>query len=83
MLMPATTSQRTTLWKFKAIWWALVPSFVTGTINDIDILGQYCRTRDIRLLVDAVQTAGTIPIDVEQMQLDFLTFSGHKRRIHL
>ncbi len=53
-------------------------SNVTGTLHDIGTLGQYCRTRHIRLLVDAAQTAGTVPIDVEQMQIDFLAFSGHK-----
>ncbi len=53
-------------------------SNVTGTVNDIGTLGEHCRARNIRLLVDAAQTAGTIPIDVEQMQVDFLAFSGHK-----
>jgi selenocysteine lyase/cysteine desulfurase len=53
-------------------------SNVTGTVNDIGMLGHYCRTRNIHFLVDAAQTVGTIPIDVEQMHIDFLAFSGHK-----
>ncbi|MCP4395860.1 MAG: aminotransferase class V-fold PLP-dependent enzyme [bacterium] len=53
-------------------------SNVTGTVNDIGTLGRYCRGKNIRVLVDAAQTAGTIPIDVEQMPIDFLAFSGHK-----
>lgn len=53
-------------------------SNVIGTVNDIGSLGRYCRAKNIHLLVDAAQTAGTIPIDVELMQLDFLAFSGHK-----
>jgi cysteine desulfurase family protein len=53
-------------------------SNVTGTINAVAQIGAACRQRNIPLLVDAAQTAGTVPIDVERMQIDFLAFSGHK-----
>ena len=53
-------------------------SNVTGAVNDIATVGELCRNRGIPLLVDAAQTAGCIPIDVEAMAIDFLAFSGHK-----
>ena len=36
------------------------------------------RERNIRFLVDAAQTAGAVPIDVEAMHIDMLAFPGHK-----
>lgn len=53
-------------------------SNVTGTINDIEKIGQFCKQRKILFLVDAAQTAGVVPIDVDRMNIDFLAFSGHK-----
>jgi selenocysteine lyase/cysteine desulfurase len=53
-------------------------SNVTGTIQAISKVGAFCRENDIRFLVDSAQTAGTVPIDVEEMKIDFLAFSGHK-----
>jgi cysteine desulfurase family protein len=53
-------------------------SNVTGAVNDIAAVGKACRERDVPLLVDAAQSAGCLPIDVQRMQLDFLAFSGHK-----
>ena len=53
-------------------------SNVTGTINDIEAVGKLCRERSVPLLVDAAQTAGVIPVDVEKLSCDFLAFSGHK-----
>jgi cysteine desulfurase family protein len=53
-------------------------SNVTGTINDVAAIGGRCREKGIRFLVDAAQTAGTVPIDVKRMNIDFLAFSGHK-----
>lgn len=53
-------------------------SNVTGTINAIETIGKLCRERGVPLLVDAAQTAGVVPIDVEKLFIDFLAFSGHK-----
>jgi cysteine desulfurase family protein len=53
-------------------------SNITGTINDIEKIGSICARRGIPLLVDAAQTAGVVPIDVEKMHIDFLALSGHK-----
>ncbi|HXY69140.1 MAG TPA: aminotransferase class V-fold PLP-dependent enzyme, partial [Gemmatimonadales bacterium] len=41
-------------------------------------IGKRCRERGIVLVVDAAQTAGVVPIDVEAMQIDVLAFTGHK-----
>lgn len=53
-------------------------SNVTGTINPIGEIGELCRNKGIIFLVDAAQTAGSIPIDVQQMKIDLLAFPGHK-----
>ena len=53
-------------------------SNVTGAVNDIGSVGVMCRERGVSFLVDAAQTAGVIPIDIEGMCIDFLAFSGHK-----
>jgi cysteine desulfurase/selenocysteine lyase len=53
-------------------------SNVTGAVNDISAVAAICRERGVRLLVDAAQTAGCIPMDLERAQVDYLAFSGHK-----
>ncbi len=53
-------------------------SNVTGTVNDLAAICAACRERGVRLLVDAAQTAGCIPIDLAEVPLDYLAFSGHK-----
>ncbi len=53
-------------------------SNVTGALNDIASVGRLCRERGIIFLVDASQTAGVVPIDVEEMNIDLLAASGHK-----
>jgi cysteine desulfurase/selenocysteine lyase len=53
-------------------------SNVIGTIQPVEEIGRRCRERGILLLVDAAQTAGVIPIDVEAMCVDLLAFTGHK-----
>jgi cysteine desulfurase len=49
-----------------------------GTINEIAAIGALCRARGAALLVDAAQTVGKIPVDVEAMQADLLSLSAHK-----
>ena len=49
-----------------------------GTRNDIASIGKVCRDRKIFFHVDAAQSAGKTPIDVEEMNVDMMSFSAHK-----
>ncbi len=53
-------------------------SNVSGTLTPIAEIGERARKHGIPLLVDAAQTAGAFPIDVEKMKIDLLAFPGHK-----
>ena len=53
-------------------------SNVTGTIQPVAAIGRVARERDALLLVDAAQSAGVVPIDMEQDAVDLLAFTGHK-----
>ena len=53
-------------------------SNVIGAIQPIAEIGKLCRERGILLVVDTAQTAGVVPIDVEEMCIDALAFTGHK-----
>ena len=53
-------------------------SNVIGTIQPVAEIGRLCHERGIRFVVDTAQTAGVVPIDVQQMNIDALAFTGHK-----
>lgn len=53
-------------------------SNVCGAVNDVAAVGAVCRERGVPFLVDAAQSAGAVPMDVEEMNVDFLAFPGHK-----
>ena len=53
-------------------------SNVLGTINPVGDIIRLAHSRGIPVLVDAAQSAPHIAIDVQQMDCDFLAFSGHK-----
>jgi len=53
-------------------------SNLTGNVLDIGRIGDIARRRGALLIVDASQTAGTTPIDMEAMHIDVLCFTGHK-----
>ncbi|MBV33820.1 MAG: IscS subfamily cysteine desulfurase [Porticoccaceae bacterium] len=49
-----------------------------GTRNDIASIGRVCRDRKVFFHVDAAQSAGKTSIDVEEMNVDMMSFSAHK-----
>jgi len=53
-------------------------SNVLGTVQPVGEVGRLAREHGLLFLVDAAQTAGVIPIDVQAMQIDLLAFPGHK-----
>jgi cysteine desulfurase/selenocysteine lyase len=53
-------------------------SNVTGTVLPVAEVGAMCRQRGLLLLVDAAQTGGAYPIDVQADGIDLLGFTGHK-----
>lgn len=53
-------------------------SNVCGTVMPVYEIGQICKRYNIPYLLDAAQTAGIIPIDVDKMNVSMLAFSGHK-----
>jgi len=53
-------------------------SNVTGTVQSIEEIGPWCRSRGILFMVDAAQSAGLFPIDVGAMAIDLLAVPGHK-----
>ncbi len=53
-------------------------SNVIGTIQPIKEIGKICKDTGVIFLVDASQSAGVVPIDVVDMGIDALAFTGHK-----
>lgn len=53
-------------------------SNVIGTVQPVKEIGAMCRERGVPFLIDASQTAGKIPIDVDDMNVDVVAFTGHK-----
>ena len=49
-----------------------------GTINPIHLLSEFAHKRGVLFHTDAVQAVGHIPIDVREMDVDFLSASAHK-----
>lgn len=49
-----------------------------GVIQDITAIGELCRARKIVFHVDAAQSAGKLPIDVQAMKVDLISLSAHK-----
>jgi len=53
-------------------------SNVLGTVQPVATIGKYCREAGIVFAIDASQSAGIVPIDIQEMNIDVLAFTGHK-----
>jgi cysteine desulfurase family protein len=53
-------------------------SNVIGTVQPIAAIGKLCREAGIPFAIDASQSAGKVPIDMEAQSLDVIAFTGHK-----
>ena len=49
-----------------------------GVIQDIEKIGELCRSKNIIFHVDAAQSAGKIEIDLQKTKVDLMSFSAHK-----
>ena len=52
--------------------------FSNGFRNDLKAVGRFCRERDIRFFVDAIQSLGALELDVEDCCIDMLASGSHK-----
>ena len=53
-------------------------SNLTGNLNDLGRIGRICAEKKVFFIVDASQSAGIFPIDIEKMHISALCFTGHK-----
>lgn len=49
-----------------------------GVIQDIEKIGEICRENKVIFHVDAAQSTGRVPIDLQSLKVDLMSFSGHK-----
>ena len=53
-------------------------SNVIGTIQPLAEIGRICRERNVIFVADTAQTAGVVPLNMKEMNVDVLAFTGHK-----
>ncbi len=53
-------------------------SNVIGTLQPVGEIGRLCREAEIPFAIDASQSAGKVPVDMEDQHLDVVAFTGHK-----
>ena len=53
-------------------------SNVLGTVQPVKEIGKICKENGILFAIDASQTAGMVPINMKEMNVDVLAFTGHK-----
>ena len=53
-------------------------SNLTGNITDLERAAAFAKKHSLLLIVDAAQTAGAVPMDMERMGIDVMCFTGHK-----
>ena len=58
-----------------SVMWA---SNETGMINPIAEIGEICKEKGVKFHSDAVQAVGKIPVDLQKVHVDFVSFSAHK-----
>lgn len=49
-----------------------------GVMQDVKAIGQICREKKVFFHTDAAQSVGKVPINVEEMNIDLMSISGHK-----
>lgn len=52
--------------------------YASGYRTDLATLGEYCKSKGVFLCVDAIQSLGAFPLNVAEMNIDFLSADGHK-----
>src|SRR4051794_30713945 len=52
--------------------------YASGQRHDLAKIGEYCRSEEKLFCVDAIQTLGVLPVDVQAMKIDYLSADGHK-----
>lgn len=52
--------------------------FGSGLCLDLERIGNYCRQHNILFCVDAIQSIGALPMDVQHIKADFVVADGHK-----
>jgi cysteine desulfurase/selenocysteine lyase len=53
-------------------------SNVLGTVQDVAAMAEIAHAHGARIVIDAAQSAGALPIDLEAMGIDLCAFTGHK-----
>lgn len=53
-------------------------SNICGTVNDIARIAEICRQKSVPFLIDGAQSAGVVPINLEEIGADFFACAGHK-----
>ena len=52
--------------------------YASGQRHDLAKIGEFCRANGKLFCVDAIQTVGVLPVDVQAMNIDYLSADGHK-----
>jgi cysteine desulfurase family protein len=53
-------------------------SNVLGTLQPVEEIGTFCKENGVTFAIDSAQTAGVVPIDACNMNIDVVCFTGHK-----
>lgn len=53
-------------------------SNVCGTVQPLEQIGSFCQKHGLHFIVDSAQSAGILPLNMQQLHIDALAFTGHK-----